>query len=67
MFLLNNIHERVYAKIYPDIRHVAFDISDSQIDNAKNQDWTDIEKGSIVCVVNSTRKIVPSVASKENN
>jgi hypothetical protein len=57
MFLLNNTHERVYAKIYPSIRHVAFDISESQLNNVRNRDWVDIVEGSIVCVVNSTRKI----------
>jgi hypothetical protein len=57
MFLLNNIHDRRYAEIYQGTRHVAFDLSESQIQHAKNGDWANIAKGSIVCVVNSTRKI----------
>ena len=54
MFLLNNIYDRPYADIYPDIRNVVFDISDAQLKNAKNQDWHKIGTGSLVCVVNSS-------------
>src|SRR5207244_3367405 len=57
MFLLNNIHDRDYAAIYPDIGNVVFDISDAQLKSTKNRDWYDIGNGSIVCVVNSSRKI----------
>jgi hypothetical protein len=57
MFLLSNIHDRPYATIYPDLKNVVFDISDAQLSNEKNKAWHDIGKGSIVCVVNSTRMI----------
>ena len=57
MFLLNNIHDRPYATIYPDIENVVFDISDMQLKSTKNRDWHDIGRGSIVCVVNRSRKI----------
>lgn len=57
MFLLNNIYDRPYRKIYPDIGNVVFDVTDSQIANAKNRDWMLIRSGSIVCVVNSSRKM----------
>jgi hypothetical protein len=57
MFLLNNIHDRKYRPIYPDIPGVIFDISDKQLANVKNHDWNQIEPGNIACVVNSSRKI----------
>lgn len=57
MFLLNNIHDRDYRKVYPDISGVIFDMSDSQKANAKNSAWHQIKPGSIVCVVRSSRKI----------
>lgn len=57
MFLLNNIYDRPYGKIYPDIENVVFDVSDSQLANAKNQAWKAICSGSVVCVVNSSRRM----------
>jgi hypothetical protein len=57
MFLLNNIYDRAYSKLYPEIPRVVFDISDEQLKNVKNQPWRDIQPGSIVCVVNSSRKV----------
>jgi hypothetical protein len=57
MFLLNNNHDRKYAATYPSIRDVIFDLSDAQIKNATNHDWNDIGPGSLVCVINSSRKI----------
>jgi hypothetical protein len=57
MFLLNNIYDRPYRKIYPDIDNVVFDVSDLQLANAKNQAWKAICSGSVVCVVNSSRKM----------
>jgi hypothetical protein len=66
MFLLNNIHDRSYATIYPDLKNVVFDISDAQLGNAKNKDWQDIGKDSIVCVVNGTRMISTFYRVEEN-
>ncbi len=57
MFLLNNIYNRAYSKLYPDIPRVVFDISDEQLKNVKNQPWRDIQPASIVCVINSSRKV----------
>jgi hypothetical protein len=57
MFLLNNIHDRNYDRVFPGLRNVRFDLSEVQISNAKNSDWQKITPGSIACVVNSTRKI----------
>jgi hypothetical protein len=57
MFLLNNIYDRPYDKLYPKIPRVVFDISKSQLGNVKNADWGKIGPDSIVCVVNSSRKI----------
>ena len=57
MYILNNIYDRNYKKEYPDFDNVIFDISEKQLNNAKNKDWKDISKGNIVCVVKSSRKI----------
>jgi hypothetical protein len=57
MFLLSNINDRRYSEVYIGLRNVAFDMSEIQLRNAKNRDWNEINPGSIVCVVNSTRKI----------
>jgi hypothetical protein len=57
MFLLNNIHNRNYKKCYPTESDVIFDISEKQLGNVKNAAWNELRKGSIVCVVTSTRKI----------
>ncbi|MBZ2169462.1 hypothetical protein [Marinobacter sp. F4216] len=57
MFLLNNIHDRDYKKVYPNISGVIFDLSDSQIANARNSEWHDIKPGAIVCVLRSSRKM----------
>jgi hypothetical protein len=58
MFLLNNIHDRDYKKIYLRIsEEVLFDISDKQLRNKINADWFDIQPNDIVCVINSSRKI----------
>jgi hypothetical protein len=57
VFLLSNIHDRDYDKIYPDIRNVLFDISDRQLGNKKNDAWHSINPGAIVCVVRSSRKL----------
>lgn len=51
MFLLNNIHDRDYRSIYPNIQNVIFDLSDDQLRNAKNSDWRRIHEGVIVCVI----------------
>lgn len=66
MFLLSNIHNRSYATIYPDLKNVVFDISDSQLSHAKNKAWHDIGVGSIVCVVNGTRMISTFYRIEEN-
>jgi hypothetical protein len=66
MFLLNNTHDRPYATIYPDLKDVVFDISDTQLANAKNKDWQAIQKDSIVCVVNGTRMISTFYRVEEN-
>jgi hypothetical protein len=66
MFLLSNIHDRAYATIYPDLKNVVFDISDAQLNNAKNKDWHAIGKDSIVCVVNGTRMISTFYRIEEN-
>jgi len=57
MFLLNNIRDRDYRKDYPNINNVIFDISEKQLSNEKNSDWYKLKKGSIACVVKSTRKV----------
>jgi hypothetical protein len=57
MFILNNINGRKYRSIYPDLKNVIFDMSDKQLSNAKNKDWSSISKGSIVCVIGSSRRI----------
>ena len=56
MFLLNNIHDRPYRQLYSK-PNILFDISQSQLGSAKNADWEKIAPNSIVCVVNSSRKI----------
>jgi hypothetical protein len=66
MFLLNNIRDRSYATIYPDLKNVVFDISDTQLNNVKNKVWQDIQKDSIVCVVNGTRMISTFYRIEEN-
>ena len=66
MFLLNNTHDRSYATIYPELKNVVFDISDAQLNNARNKDWHAIANGSIVCVVNSTRMISTFYRIEEN-
>jgi hypothetical protein len=57
VFLLNNIHDRVYDDEYPGTRGVRFDISDVQLNNKKNKDWYKIRAGSIACVVTGKRKL----------
>ena len=57
MFLLSNIRERKYRKLYPDMPNVIFDISDAQLKNKKNSDWQFLAPGTIVCVVQKTRKL----------
>lgn len=57
LFLLNNIDDRKYAKIYPDFPGVVFDLNDEQLARPKNAAWTAITQNSIVCVVNSSRKV----------
>lgn len=57
MFILNNIHDRPYRLIYPELEDPIFDISDLQLGNKRNSDWYKIEPGCLVCVVTSTRKI----------
>lgn len=57
MFILNNIHDRSYQDVYPEINDVIFDISEKQLSNIKNSSWNEISKGSIVCVVKNTRKL----------
>jgi hypothetical protein len=57
MFLLNNIHNRNYHDLYPAIRNVCFDLSDEQAANKKNAEWRAISIGSVVCVVNGSRKM----------
>lgn len=57
MFLLNNIHDRDYARIYPSTPGVLFDISDAQLRNAKNAAWNAIKPGDVVCVVRSSRNM----------
>lgn len=57
MFLFNNIHDRNYQQLYPDLGPVRFDISDRQLANAKNRDWSLITANSIACVVNSSRRM----------
>lgn len=57
MFLLNNTHDRNYKKCYPTESDVVFDISAKQLNCAKNAAWHQLQAGSIVCVVTSTRKV----------
>ena len=57
MFLLNNIHDRPYSRIYLGIQDVVFDMGESQLANSKNQDWLKMVAGDIACVISSTRKI----------
>ena len=57
MFILNNSNDRNYRKLYPDLKNIVFDISDKQLNNAKNAIWKDISEGDIVCVVTSTKKV----------
>lgn len=57
MFLLNNIHDRDYKSIYPNIKNVIFDLSDDQLRNKKNSSWKRIHKGAIVCVVKRLRNV----------
>ncbi|BCE00011.1 hypothetical protein [Marinicellulosiphila megalodicopiae] len=57
MFLLSNIKDRDYKKLYPTERGVIFDITDKQLKNAKNIAWNDLKEGSIICVVTSTRNV----------
>jgi hypothetical protein len=45
---------------------VIFDLSDTQLSNAKNKDWNDIVPGSIVCIVNNTRMISTFYRIEEN-
>ncbi len=66
MFILSNIHDRPYRSVYPNINNVIFDISDKQLDNAKNRDWKSITKESIVCVVRSSRRISTFFQVEEN-
>ena len=66
MFLLNNIKDRPYATIYPDLKNVVFDISDTQLAIVKNKEWQAIQKDSIVCVVNGTRMISTFYRIEEN-
>ena len=51
MFLLNNIHNRNYKSIYPNVQNVIFDLSDDQLRNKKNSGWKRIHEGAIVCVI----------------
>lgn len=57
MFILSNIYDKKHRKEYPDIEDIIFDITKKQLDNKKNEDWFKIKKGSIVCIVGSSRKI----------
>ena len=57
MYILNNKHDRNYKKEYTYFDNVIFVISENQLNNTKNKDWKDISKGSIVCVVKSSKKI----------
>ena len=66
MFILNNIHDRNYKAFYPNIKNVIFDISDKQLNNEKNKDWNKIKKGSIVCVIKSSRKFSTFYKVDEN-
>ncbi|MFT5807908.1 MAG: hypothetical protein ACI9LG_002208 [Moritella dasanensis] len=57
MFLLSNIHNKNYKKSYPTESEVIFDISAKQLGNIKNAAWKELQEGSIVCVVTSTKKV----------
>ena len=57
MYIFNNIHDRDYKSEYPEETKVIFDISEKQIGNAKNSDWSSLTSGDIACVVTSSRKI----------
>jgi len=57
MFLLSNIKNRDHKKVYPKESDVIFDISENKLKNTKNAAWNELQTGSLVCVVKSTRKI----------
>ncbi len=57
MFIFNNIHDRNYKKIYESENKVIFDITEKQINNAKNGEWNEMAVGDIACVVGSSRKV----------
>ncbi|MEI8704355.1 hypothetical protein [Pseudoalteromonas sp. B62] len=57
MFILNNIHDRKYKKVFSNYENVIFDLSLTQINNANNVDWGNIKEGDLACVVTSSRKV----------
>ncbi|MBX2850073.1 MAG: hypothetical protein KTR16_17230 [Acidiferrobacterales bacterium] len=54
---MSNIQDKNYWEIYPETEDVFFDISAKQLKNKKNQDWSTIKEGSLVCVIMSSRKV----------
>lgn len=57
MFIFNNIYDRNYKKIYESENDVIFDITEKQLNNAKNCEWGEITVGDIACVVGVSRKV----------
>lgn len=57
MFLLNNIHNRPYRALYPSHPKVIYDITDDQLRNSKNHDWLKIVPGSVVCIIQQSRRV----------
>ena len=59
MFILNNIHDREYIKLYRSrgSAEPIFDISQKQISLPKSGDWCDLKVGDLVSVVKSSRKL----------
>ncbi len=57
MHILSNISDRNYWEFYPERDDIFFDITNKQINNKKNKDWSTIKEGSLVCVILSTRKV----------
>lgn len=57
MYILSNIDDRNYWEFYPGRDGIIFDITAKQLKNKKNQGWLTIKEGSVVCVIQSTRKV----------
>lgn len=57
MFILNNIHGREHQKIYGKAGGESlaiFDITEKQINHAKNAEWNEMNVGDLVCIISSS-------------